>query len=72
MVSRTTTFLSKVTILLEDTRVQLDEKKMIRKYMLGVMPYSLRKRMTTVMESGTDKEKVAITNLKVWKALLRK
>ena len=71
-VSRTTTFLSKITLLLEDTRVQLEAKKLIRKCMRGVMPFSLKQRINTLMESGNDSERAAAKDLKVWKALLRK
>ena len=70
--SRTTTFLSKVTILLEDTRVQLDSKKLIRKMMTGVHPFTLRNRLRTLMEPGCDDEKAAAKDLEVWKAMLRR
>ena len=71
-VSRTTTFLSRITLLLEDTRVQLEPKKLIRKCMRGVIPHSLKQRLHTLIESGTDDESAASKDLKVWKALLRK
>ena len=63
--SRTTTFLSKITPLLEDTRVQLEPKKLIRKCMRGVMPHSLKQRLHTLMESGTDDERAASKDMKV-------
>ena len=40
--------------------------------MKGVMPHSLKQRLYTLMESGTEDERAASKNIKVWKALLRK
>ena len=40
--------------------------------MTGVQPFTLRHRLQTLMESGSDEEKAAAKNLEVWKAMLRK
>ena len=65
--SRTTTFLPKITLLLEDTRVQLEPKKLIRKCMKGIMPHSLKQRLWTLMKSSTDDERAASKEMEVWK-----
>ena len=68
-VSKTIDSMSKITLLLEDTCMHLDAKKITRKCMLGVQPYSLRKRLLTLMESFDNYERAAAKNLKVWKTL---
>ena len=71
-VSRTMTFLNKVTLLLEDTRVTVTDKKLVKLCMPSVEPYRLRKRMYGLMESGCADDKAAAKNLQVWKTMLRR
>jgi hypothetical protein len=48
-VSRTMTFLNKVTLLLEDTRKTMTDKKLIKLCMRSVEPFRLCKRMYGLM-----------------------
>ena len=71
-VSRTMTFLNRITLLLEDTRVTMTDKKLVKLCMRSVEPYRLRKRMYGLMESGCADNKAAEKNLQVWKTMLRR
>ena len=71
-VSRTMTFLNKVTLLLEDTHVTITDKRLVKLCMRSVEPYRLRKRMYGLIESGCADDKAAAKNLQVWKAMLRR
>ena len=71
-VSRTMTFLNKITLLLEDTRVKMTDKKLVKLCMRSVEPYRLRKRMYGLIESGCEDDKAAGKNIQVWKTMLRR
>ena len=64
-VLRTMTFLNKVTLLLEDTRVTMTDKKLIKLCMRSVEPFRLRKRIYDLLESGCADNKAAENNIKV-------
>ena len=65
-------FLNKVTLLLEDTRVTMTDKRLVKLFMRFMEPYRLRKRMYGLMESGCADDKAAGKKLQVWKTMLRR
>ena len=71
-VSRTMTFLKKVTLRLEDTRVTMTDKQLIKVCMRSVEPYRLQKRMYSLMELDCADDKAAEKNIMVWKSLFRR
>jgi hypothetical protein len=55
----------------EDCRVNIIPKIMVKKLLYGVMPYSLKKRLNNILIAGTDEEKSAYFCPQKFKQLLR-